>query len=185
MKKKKTIIFICIACMVILVIAALLLIKHYNDLKEEKELEAEHQRLMEEAVEEIEYINSNSDLFGFKMLENSAFVQGEWILDGGEYVGSYCSSKFEGRTRITQLGIESSGGNILGIHTGDMYEIAENTMKERDYILFDEGKGYPSNTTRYIYKKGYVSIVFDVFPDNTIESLSVGVSDPTIPRIIS
>ena len=178
---RKAKIIIRIVCLIVLAITIVLLVKHYNKVQEQRE----HEKLMQQSIEEINYINRNSDMYGLKLLTRSAFVQGKRIINGQKRVGNYNSQLFNEEMRITHICIESSGGNILGMKVGDQYDKTSTFLESEGYILCDEGEGVPSDRKKYIFEKAYVTVGIQVFPDNVIECIWVAISDPTMPVIVS
>lgn len=174
---RKAKIIIRIICLIILAIAIVLLVKHYNKVQEQRE----HEKLMQQSIEEISYINKNSDMYGLKLMASPLEDFDAWgpnlLKNGKKTVGSYYCWEFNGKYCINEVAIESWGGNVLGLHVGETYDKAMELMKERGYILKKEYEGRGENT-RYVYKKAYVKIVFEVTPDNEIIEIFTKIYDP-------
>lgn len=174
---KKVKIIISIVCLTVSAITIVLLVKHYNKVQEQKKYE----ELMKQSIEEINYINKNSDMYGLKLMalppKNFNGTTSNAIWNGEIMVGTYYCWEFNGKYCINEVSIESWGGNVLGIHVGETYDKAIELMKERGYALYKEREGRGENI-RYAYEKDYVTIVFEVTPDNEIVEIFVNIWDP-------
>lgn len=171
-----------IISVIVLAIITGVVIEYCIELKHQNEQQMEHQRLMEESIQEIHYINENSyfgeiELMG-EPLEN--YMSGEY--NYYKPIGEYLCWKFNNEEiTINLIEIYYDTGNFLGITVGDSYDKAIKMMEDRgysfkgqqeDYILY-EGRG-----TAYVYKKAYVAIAFTTDDSNTIRNIAIQIRNP-------
>ena len=178
-KKKKTIIGVIIAiiCLITIPITVVFSVKSINKYVEQRK----HERLLKETMAEVTYINENSDFCGIELMDSPPKNFERWetntIWNEKNRVGSYYCWEFNRKYCINEITIESCSGNVLGMYVGENYDKAIELMTERNYVLNSE-KEESDNNTRYLYKKAYVKIVFEVTPENDIAEIFVNIWDP-------
>ncbi len=185
MKKKINRWSLFLILIVILVIILGLLIKYGIEEKQQRDAEKQHERLMEESLEEISYINKNSNFAKIELMGEplddylyynyfGAFGNGKLI------VGGYYCSEFNGKYCITDISLDTRYIDLLGISLKDSYDKAVDVMEERGYTCVGQQEesykgGYGIG---YVYKKAYITILLTVSEDNVIEDIYIAIMDP-------
>ena len=170
-----------IISVIVLAIITGVVIEYCIELKHQNEQQMEHQRLMEESIQEIHYINENSY---FGEIELMGEPLEDYIPGDHHYckpVGEYLCWKFNNEEiTINLIEIYYDKGNCLGITVGDSYDKAIKMMEDRGYsfegqqdCILDEGIG-----TAYVYKKAYVTIAFATYNSNTIRKIAIQIRNP-------
>lgn len=165
-----------------------LLVKYCIDLKEKREQEEEHKRLMEESIQEINYINENSNFIEIELMgqptENFDRQFYGFYYSEGNYMGGYYCWQFNGKYCINEISIHDEGANLLGITLGDSYDKAIEVMNDREYTFTEKYEDehilsdWDGEGTAYKYKKAYVTIIFTVSDDNIIREIFIKIWDP-------
>lgn len=170
---------------VILVIILGLLIKHSVEEKQRREAEIEHQRLLEESLEEIQHINENSDFAEIELmgepLDDYLYYRYYGPFDNGKLiVGGYYCSEFNGKYCITDISLDTRYIDLLGISLEDSYDKAIGVMEERGYTCVrQQEESYKGGYgIEYVYKKAYITILLTVSEDNVIEDIYIVILDP-------
>ncbi|HEX3078059.1 MAG TPA: hypothetical protein VHQ24_14455 [Lachnospiraceae bacterium] len=151
--------------------------KNTNELTNQNTDDADS--LYESTLTEVQKINDNSDMLGAVLLskpdkkvpsETPTFLP----LDKEGNNGYYYVSIYHGESVITQISLESSDVNVLGIHVGDDKQVITDKLSDTAYELSD-----PVSEYQIVYEAYHVSLSFQLSEDDRIDSILIYVCDPT------
>ncbi len=176
-------------------IAILTLVFYFTGCSDKRETKAQKIKLEETEVnmteltyEKVEELNKKSHLLGVTLLDAPP---SDMIMPGPEPIGTgddyYNCFLFDGKNRITQVGLVSESAEVLGIAVGDSLARVEDVLVDEGFRKLEakETKALINKNEKAVaYQVGYLTLIFyveekeSVSDDAIITKMLINIDNP-------